>query len=269
MNETERDRTIADFGAQWIRFTDNSGYYGSLALFEDIAAPLLTPADVAGRQVADVGSGTGRIVAMVLAAGAERVTALEPSQAFEVLSERFAGEPRVDCRQLPGEGIASLGPFDLVVSFGVLHHIPEPLPVVRAIYAALRPGGRLFAWLYGREGNGAYLAVAQPLRALTKRMPDPMLDGVVRALDLPLAGYIALCRRLPLPMAGYMREHLGKLAADKRRLTIFDQLNPAYAKYYRRDEAEALFLDAGFTDVRLHHRHGYSWSVIGTKPAGD
>lgn len=269
MSEETRERTIADFGEQWVRFTDNSGYYGSLTLFEDIVAPLLTAPDVAGRKVADVGSGTGRIVAMLLAAGAEHVTAVEPSRAFEVLSERFADEARADCHCLPGEGIAGLGPFDLVVSFGVLHHIPEPLPVVQAIYAALRPGGRLFAWLYGREGNGAYLALAQPLRALTKRLPDPVLDGVVRALDLPLAAYIGLCRRLPLPMAGYMREHLGKLNADKRRLTIFDQLNPSYAKYYRRDEAEALFAAAGFVDIRLHHRHGYSWSVIGTKPATD
>jgi SAM-dependent methyltransferase len=269
MTERTRERTIADFGEQWVRFTDNSGYYGSLALFEDIVAPLLSASDVSGREVADIGSGTGRIVDMLLAAGAERVTAIEPSRAFEVLSQRFAGDARVHCWQMSGDAIAELGPFDLAVSFGVLHHIPDPLPVVKAAYSALRPGGRLFAWLYGREGNGAYLAFVQPMRALTKRLPDPMLDGVVRALDLPLAAYIALCRRLPLPMADYMREHLGKLDTDKRRLTIFDQLNPAYAKYYRKAEVEALFAAGGFTDIQLFRRHGYSWSVIGTKPAAD
>jgi DNA-binding IclR family transcriptional regulator len=25
--------------------------------------------------------------------------------------------------------------------------------------------------------------------------------------------------------------------------------------------------DAGFVDIALHHRHGYSWSLVGTKPA--
>jgi SAM-dependent methyltransferase len=266
MNEPGRDRTIADFGAQWVRFTDNSGYYGSLALFEDIATPLLTPADVAGREVADIGSGTGRIVEMLLAAGAARLTAIEPSRAFEVLAPRFADTERVDCRQLPGEDIAELGPFDLIVTFGVLHHIPDPLPVVKAAYAALRPGGRLFAWMYGREGNEVYLAFAQPLRAITKHLPDPMLAGLVRVLDLPLLVYLALCRRLPLPMAEYMREHLGKLSPEARRLTIFDQLNPAYAKYYKRAEVDALFAAGGFIDIQLYRRHGYSWSVIGTKP---
>jgi SAM-dependent methyltransferase len=218
--------------------------------------------------VADIGSGTGRIVAMLLGAGAAHVTAIEPSRAHAVLAERFAADAeRVTCYQVTGEGIATLGPFDLVVSLGVLHHIPEPLPVVRAAYSALRPGGRLFAWLYGREGNGLYLAFAKPLRALTKRLPDRVVEGVVRVLDVPLAGYVRLCNFLPLPMQGYMRDHLGRLDPDKRRLTIFDQLNPSYAKYYTREEAQALFAAAGFVDIVLHHRHGYSWSLIGTKPA--
>jgi hypothetical protein len=63
-----------------------------------------------------------------------------------------------------------------------------------------------------------------------------------------------------------MREVVGRLDPSKRRLTVYDQLNPAYAKYYTRDEAASLLTRAGFKDVTVHHRHGYSWSVVGTKP---
>jgi hypothetical protein len=56
------------------------------------------------------------------------------------------------------------------------------------------------------------------------------------------------------------------LTPSARRVVIYDQLNPAYAKYYRRGEAEALLASQGFTDVKLHHRHGYSWTVLGMKP---
>ena len=52
----------------------------------------------------------------------------------------------------------------------------------------------------------------------------------------------------------------------KRRVVIYDQLNPAYATYYSRAEAEALMAGAGFVDIRLHHRHGYSWTVTGRRP---
>jgi SAM-dependent methyltransferase len=259
--------TIADFGDQWTRFQDNSGYYGSRQLFEDIVGGVIDADAIAGRRVADIGSGSGRIVDMLLAVRAAHVAALEPSRAYDVLVERFADRrDLVTVHQVRGEGIAALGPFDLVFSIGVLHHIPDPAPVVAAAFEALKPGGRLVVWLYGLEGNRAYLAIALPLRTVTRQLPDRMLDAVVGLLDLPLRAYIWACGFLPLPMRGYMREHLGRLAPDKRRLTIFDQLNPTHAKYYTEQEARDLLADAGFADVKLHHRHGYSWTVVGTKP---
>ena len=63
-----------------------------------------------------------------------------------------------------------------------------------------------------------------------------------------------------------MRNVFARMDRRARYLVIYDQLNPAYAKYYRRDEAIALLADAGFADVAAHHRHGYSWTVIGRKP---
>ena len=54
---------------------------------------------------------------------------------------------------------------------------------------------------------------------------------------------------------------VGRLDAAKIRLVIYDQLKPAYAKYYTCEEARALFEDAGYSDVTLHHRHGYSWTI--------
>lgn len=260
--------TIADFGNQWTRFQDNSDYYGSLALFKDIVGSVIDPAEVAGRHVADVGSGSGRIVDMLLAAGAAHVAAIEPSRAAEVLVRRFADRRgRVSVHNVRGEGISALGPFDLVFSIGVLHHIPDPAPVVAAAFQSLTPGGRMIVWLYGVEGNRLYLGLAQPLRMLTRRLPDKALEWLVKALDIPLRAYIASCAVLPLPMRDYMRNHLGRLAPDKRRLTVFDQLNPTYAKYYSRCEAVELLSDAGFVNVMTEHRHGYSWTVIGTRPA--
>jgi hypothetical protein len=86
-------------------------------------------------------------------------------------------------------------------------------------------------------------------------------------LNAALDVYIPLCRVLPLPMRSYMLNHLGKVDRKMRKVTVFDQLNPAYAKYYREKEARALLVNAGFVDVRLYHRFGYSWTVMGTKPA--
>ena len=157
--------------------------------------------------------------------------------------------------------------LDLVFSYGVLHHIPEPGPVLRAAFGALRPGGKCAVWLYGREGNRLYLTVVGVLWPLTRRLPHSALARLSALLDGPLVLYVALCRRLRfLPLGGYMREVIARLSPDKRRLVIYDQLNPAYAKYYTEAEARALLEQAGFVDVQLYHRHGYSWSVVGTRP---
>jgi SAM-dependent methyltransferase len=267
MNEAQR--TIDDFGEQWTHFRSNEGYYGSLELFDDLIAPYLRRDDFNGASVADIGSGTGRIVRMLAAAGASRIVAVEPSAAMGPLRENTRDlADRVDYVQATGDRLAPAQELDLVVSFGVLHHIPDPDPVVRAALAALRPGGRMLVWLYGYEGNELYLALARSLRLLTRRLPHAWLSALSRGLVLPVDVYIAACRHLRLPMRDYMVRHLGALGRDARILTIYDQLNPQYARYYRRDEAIALLSRAGFVDVRAHHRHGYSWTVIGTRPPG-
>src|SRR5262245_47292912 len=83
-------QTIADFGEQWTAYTDNAGYYGSKDLLSDVFGPLLPLSAIRGRRIGDIGAGTGRIVNMLLDAGASHVVAVEPSAAFEILRENTA-----------------------------------------------------------------------------------------------------------------------------------------------------------------------------------
>jgi SAM-dependent methyltransferase len=259
-------RTIDDFGDQWTRFQDNEGYYGSVTLLQDTLGPLLDIEEVRGQRVAEIGSGTGRIVAMLLQAGARHVFALEPSDAFDVLVRNLATHgDRVECLRATGEHLPADRHFDLVVSIGVLHHIPDPAPVVRAAYASLRPGGKIVVWLYGYEGNAGYLALVKPLRAMTARLGHGPVLLAARLLTRLLTPYIGLCRWLPLPLRGYFTQVFAHMSPDKQVLIVYDQLRPAYAKYYRRNEAMALLESAGFSSVVAAHRHGYSWTVAGTK----
>jgi SAM-dependent methyltransferase len=265
--DSDRDKTIADFGEQWTTYRGNPAYYGSRDLLGDIFGPLLPLTAVNAAHVADIGSGTGRIVNMLLDAGAAHVHAVEPSDAIEVLRENTAAR-RDSVTYLHGRGetLPSGLHLDLVVSIGVLHHIPDPVPVIRAAYDALKPGGRLLVWLYGHEGNETYLSLAEPLRNVTTRLPHLGLVWLCHILNLGLDAYISLCHFLPLPMRSYMRGVLAKFPRRIRFLTIYDQLNPAYAKYYTRDEAESLLRDAGFVSVQSYHRHNYSWTVVGQRP---
>jgi len=264
-------QTIEDFGEQWTAFSDTSGYFGS----KELLADFIQPFDIGkfrDARVADIGSGTGRHVGGVLEAGAREVIAVEPSKAMEVITSRFGGkdfEGRVIPMQITGDRLPPTGDVDYVISIGVMHHIPDPFPVVRAAYNALRPGGQFIVWLYGKEGNRLYLSLVTPLRWISKSLPMRTLKFISRVLDVPLAAYIHVCRRFHwsfLPLRDYMANILGRLPADRRQVVIYDQLKPHYAKYYTREEALALMSCAPF-DVQVHHRRGYSWVVIGTKPA--
>ncbi len=266
MQQGDHNQTIKDFGDQWLRYRDNEGYYGSLELFSDILSPFLKPDEIKGCRVAEIGSGTGRIVNMLLEAGAGHVTAVEPSEAFEVLCRNIRQPEKVTCLKMMGDQLPPQGNLDYVFSIGALHHIQDPAPVVQAAFEALRPGGRFFVWIYGREGNEIYIIFLRPIRILTSHLPHFLLWTLVESIYWPLLLYIKLCQIFPLPMRGYLLAVFNKMSSDKRRLIIYDQLNPSYAKYYTAHEAERLLLDGKFQKVAVHHHHGYSWTVIGTKP---
>jgi SAM-dependent methyltransferase len=152
----------------------------------------------------------------------------------------------VICLKITGDKLTAYGDLDYVFSIGVLHHIPNPKPVAEAAYRALRPGGHFLIWLYSKEGNSLYLAFIRPLRALTKYLPHFLLAFLVEITYWPLVLYIKLCCYLPLPLHKYMMSILKKMPPEKRRLIIYDQLNPHFAKYYTRFEAEKLLSDVNF-----------------------
>ena len=47
--------TVDDFGRQWENYTENTGYYASTDVLLSLVGPLLTPLDIRGKTVADVG----------------------------------------------------------------------------------------------------------------------------------------------------------------------------------------------------------------------
>ncbi len=260
-------KTISDFGEQWAFHQGNAGYYVSVELLQDMFGPLLMTADIAGSKCGDIGSGTGRIVRMLLAAGAKHVVAVEPSDGVEQLRSNTADvAEHVEIIHGPGEDLPANGDLDYVTSIGVLQFIPDPDPVVSAAYEALKPGGRFLIWVYSVEGMRLFVLIISALRAVSTRLPHAVLSGICEVLTTALDLYIGVCRWLPLPLRSYARGTLAKVSRDVRKVTIYDQLNPTYVQYHTRKEVEALLSRAGFTDIQLYHRRNYSWSAIGTKP---
>ena len=73
-------------------------------------------------------------------------------------------------------------------------------------------------------------------------------------------------KRAKVELRDYINNVLGRVSWKTRFRVIYDQLNPAYAKYYSGSETQALLEDTGIADVRIYRRHGSSWTVMGIKP---
>jgi SAM-dependent methyltransferase len=155
--------------------------------------------------------------------------------------------------------------LDWVFSIGVVHHIAEPEPVLRAAYASLKSGGGLLIWVYGREGAERYLRIARPVRLVTTRLPHAVLAALSHAGAWAVSGYLASARALSLPVHSYLESTFAKLSHANRQLVVYDQLRPRYAKYYSRAELRDLLTRCGYSRIELHHRHRYSWTAVGYK----
>ena len=65
--------------------------------------------------------------------------------------------------------------FDLVFSIGVIHHLEYPEQALAQMVRAVKPGGRVLIWVYGRENNRWLVTVLDPLRRmLLSRLPIGM-----------------------------------------------------------------------------------------------
>jgi SAM-dependent methyltransferase len=96
-----------------------------------------------GRRVLDVGAGIGTFTEL-LAPLCESVVAVEADAEFAgVLRRRFANHSNVEIAQADAETSLPQGPFDSIICFNVLEHIPKDDEALESFRSRLAPGGAL------------------------------------------------------------------------------------------------------------------------------
>ena len=94
------------------------------------------------RAVLDAGCGEG-YGASLLAGSARRVLAVDRAEAIALATSRYR-DPRLAFRALDLMQLPTLGErFDVVLSFQVIEHLPDPVGFLRALAACTAPGGTL------------------------------------------------------------------------------------------------------------------------------
>ena len=189
-----------------------------------------------GKTVLDAGCGNGRWTIGLLRLGCS-VTAVDASASALEHLQAAVNElctPEEAGRLEPGEAdLLQLSPdlaerrFDLVFSFGVLHHTGDTRRALRSVSALAAPDGVLFAYLYGKA------SVSTPGRAM-----------------------LELCRLglAPLPF-GLKKKVIAKLSHQGDVHQAFDCLSPTINTRHTFDEVAGWLAEEGFTDVVQTIRH--------------
>lgn len=228
--------------------------------FLDYARPL-EPSDFLGRLVLDAGCGYGRHSYFAARYGAE-VVALDSSAdavASGAANTRELSNVHVvqgDLHQPPlREQI-----FDVVYSFGVLHHLEDPEGALRALGERLRSGGRLALWVYGPR-QGLTLLVNNALRGATAEMPPEQLHTFSRVIasGLRLFSHTPYVLLEGVPVAGQVVRHLPvhdhhQWPYDVVVADVFDRLRIPVRRWFKGEELEVLLTDSGYADVHVSRR---------------
>lgn len=144
-------------------------------------------ASARGIDVLEVGVGMGADFVRWVQAGARAVGVDLTERAIGITSERLRARSAIrtpclavaDCERLP---LASES-FDLVYSWGVLHHTTDTAQAMREAMRVLRPGGRLKVMLYHRY---SWFALAAWIRfGVLRGRPFITLSKAVSRVESP------------------------------------------------------------------------------------
>lgn len=262
------------FGRNWQRF---------LALLDDdrIAAAegslreMLERPDLEGLRFLDAGSGSG-----LFSLSARRLGASVHSFDFDPESVACTAELRrrysPDDREwrvesgsvLDDDYLRSLGEFDVVYSWGVLHHTGSMWEALDRVSRRVAPGGMLYVALYNDQGarSRAWGAV----KRLYNRSPRPVKAALVLLVGLYFAARSALARALAVRRAGDARS--GAARGMSRWYDLVDWVGGYPYEVAAPDEVFEFCRQRGFDLRRLRtvRGHGCNEYVLvraGTAPA--
>jgi len=259
----DHKESYKDFGDQFNIDSDIGGYWGSKSLLKQITYPFNLNL-IKKKTIAEVGTGSGRILKNLLTYSPKKIIAIEPSQAIKVAKKNIQNK-KVEFLNLKGQDINFEKKFDFVFSLGVIHHIPQYKNVLKKICKSLKNDGKFIIWVYGKEGNEVYLFIFNNFRRLSITFPDFILRLISRILTLFTYPYGYFCNFISLPLQKYFTYMFNKLSFTHRSYVIFDQLNPSFAKYFTKSELENELKNAGFEIDHISHRLGYSYTAICSK----
>jgi 2-polyprenyl-3-methyl-5-hydroxy-6-metoxy-1,4-benzoquinol methylase len=156
---------LAPFSLPWFEDIDRR-FLLAARLFSEAGNPfeeLMQTGDIAGKRVLEIGCGMGLHSEMLARAGAKLTSVdLSPTSVKATKTRLDLKELSADVREMDAEALDfPSAEFDMVWSWGVIHHSSRTGRIVREIARVLRPGGQARIMVYNLEGMPAYITLVR------------------------------------------------------------------------------------------------------------
>jgi len=210
----------------------------------------VVPAHLSGRVLLDAGCGDGRLTSALADLGMETI-GIDLSEGVEV---GFANNRSPLVHYIQGDLLAPplrLDTFDFVWSWGVLHHTRNTRVALEECAKMLRPGGRLFVWLYDKAPNRR--------------------DGIIRATQkAPLAVKRLVSRVFGLgnrlkAVVGAGNRVTRTQSSDEVYFWNLDMYGPEFRHLQTQSEVERWFAELGLQNVTPRERMEFGFGISGDR----
>lgn len=255
-NEAQVRGTQVSFGAQWRARME--GRFESETLFgltreEELQLFFrsldLRPEDVRGKWVLDAGCGSGRLTCGLAASGGD-VVGFDVSPTISYLAHQRQTLPNLHLVQGSILDVPiTHSSFDVVWSMGVIHHTGDTVRAFRNLAQVVKPGGRLYVWVYSSRRLTLYKLIRDALR-FSYKVPKDLLFYLCYAMAPALKVYhlakfaVRRIRGKPITPRERREAQIRTIAFE-----LHDDLAPPYQTRHTPEEVAGWFRESGFSDI--------------------